>query len=396
MGLLLCTSGNTWANGTAAPEEEEPAEQPPPAMQAPAAESAETEEGLADRVTFGGVISGAYQYEKVNGSDDVNDFDRGAVAVQPEISIKLSEADEVFLKFGFAAGNGLNIDEQPFVLAPWAADLEDDVKDINGSNRNYLLTAWYKHTFSFGEEQTLGITGGIIDAADYLDENEYANDEFTQFMNEALVNAANGFVPGFDVGGTLEWELGGLAIKGVLMRVEENDEGNSYNFYGVQAGYSIETALGAGNYRVLIDATSDDFSAADGDGDGDGDNKESLHGMIFSFDQALGDTLGVWLRFGWSDDDAAVDFKEPYSGGINISGRLWGREQDDIGLGYVQLSGGNQNLDRTRVAEGYVRFGLNEHLAFTLDVQCLDDKYNDDAGDDVDGWIAGARLTVEF
>jgi hypothetical protein len=118
MGLLLCTSGNTWANGTAAPEEEEPAEQPPPAMQAPAVESAETEEGLADRVTFGGVISGAYQYEKVNGSDDVDDFDRGAVAVQPEISIKLSEADEVFLKFGFAAGNSLNIDEQPFVLAP--------------------------------------------------------------------------------------------------------------------------------------------------------------------------------------------------------------------------------------------------------------------------------------
>jgi porin len=178
------------------------------------------------------------------------------------------------------------------------------------------------------------------------------------------------------------------------MRVEENDEGNSYNFYGVQAGYSVETALGAGNYRVLIDATSDDFSAADGDGDGD--NKESLHSLIFSFDQALGDTLGVWLRFGWSDDEAAVDFADLYSGGINISGRLWGREQDDIGLGYAQLSGGNQDLDRTRVAEGYVRFGLNEHLAFTIDAQYMDDKYNDDAGDDVNGWIAGLRLTAEF
>ncbi len=51
-------------------------------------------------------------------------------------------------------------------------------------------------------------TGGIIDSTDYVDENAYANDEYTQFMNEALVNGPNGFAPSYDIGGAVEWEIG--------------------------------------------------------------------------------------------------------------------------------------------------------------------------------------------
>ena len=112
----------------------------------------------------------------------------------PEISITPTENDEIFFLFGFAAGNGLT-GVTPFNLAPWAAALEDDVKDINGRNRDYLLQAWYKHIFEFSEDHTLGLIGGIIDSTDYLDDNEYSNDEYTQFMNEALVNAPNAFLP---------------------------------------------------------------------------------------------------------------------------------------------------------------------------------------------------------
>jgi hypothetical protein len=46
--------------------------------------------------------------------------------------------------------------------------------------------------------------------------------------------------------------------------------------------------------------------------------------------------------------------------------------------------------------EGYVRFGLNEYVALTLDAQYMDDKYVPDEGTNVDGWIVGARMTVEF
>ena len=358
--------------------------------QVPESPGSDRSKGTADKITFSGIIAGAYQYESVSGPPEADDFGRGAMPVQAELSINPTASDEFFFKFGFAAGNGLNTEKHLFALAPWAASLEDDVKNINGRNRDYLLTAWYKHNFTFSEGHTLGITGGIIDATGYLDENRYANDEYTQFMNEALVNGPNAFLPSFDIGGALEWEIGPFAAKGVVMQVGENDEGRSYHFYGIQVGYTLETPIGKGTYRVIADATSDDFSDPDGVG------TEPLKGVIISFDQEIGEVLGAWIRFGTSDDTAIIDFKDLYSGGIDISGKLWGREQDNIGIGYANLSGGNQDIDRAQVAEAYIRFGLNEILALTFDVQYLDDKYKEGAGEDVDGWITGMRVTAEF
>jgi len=346
---------------------------------------------FGSKIKIGGTIAGAYQYENASESEGDDNFGRGAMPIQPEITIQPTESDEIFFKFGFAAGNALNIDKHRFVLSPWAADLEDDVKDINGRNRDYLLTAWYKHTFNIAKPDVkIGVTGGIIDATDYLDENNYANDEFTQFMNEAFVNAPVAFLPSYDIGGAVELEVGNFAAKAVIMQVGENDEGNGYQFYGLQLGYSIDTPFGEGNYRIIFDATSDDFS------DPLGEDEESLKSIVISFDQELGDILGVWVRCGWSDDEASITFENFYSAGINISGKLWGREQDNIGIGYAYLDGGNQEIDETHVFESYIRFGLNDILALTMDIQYMDDEYKEGAGEDVDGWIAGLRLTVEF
>jgi len=110
---------------------------------------------LTEKFSIGGIIAGAYQYQWVDGDDNK---DRGALPFQPEFSFRPTEDDEIYANFGFAAGNGIN-GVTNFHLAPWAADLEDDVKDINGRNRDYLLTVWYKHTFEFGKNNALGLTG---------------------------------------------------------------------------------------------------------------------------------------------------------------------------------------------------------------------------------------------
>ncbi len=346
---------------------------------------------IARHVSIGGVLSGAYQYEWVDGPPDVDDNGRGAISFQPEISITPTEADEIFFLLGFAAGNGLN-GVTPFVLAPWAAGLEDDVKDINGRNRDYLLQAWYKHTFDFSEEHALGLVGGIIDSTDYLDDNAYANDEYTQFMNEALVNGPNAFLPSWDIGGAAEWDLGPFGVRGVYMNVGENDDGNNYNFYALQFNYTLETGLGEGHYRVLVDTTSKAFL------DPEGTSEEQRGSLILSFDQAIGDIFGAWIRFGWQTDDALVNYKGVYSGGVNISGTLWGREQDNIGIGYAYLDGAEQtekSLKNSQVVEAYVNFGLNDYMALTFDLQYMQDKYVLGV-DDVDGWIAGVRMTAEL
>lgn len=348
---------------------------------------------INDKLFIGGVVAGIYQYQSLSDAPDYDSSGRGLLAIQPEVSFTPTENDELFAKFGFGAGNGLMEEgKSPFKLAPWGGDTQDGVKDINGRGRDYLLTAWYKHTFKFSDEHTLGLTGGIIDATDYLDENTFANDEYTQFMNCALVNGPHCFLPSYDLGGAMEWEIGGFSVKGAAMALGTNGEQGEfeepYNFYGLQFGYRLDFGLGEGNYRLLLDTTSDDFRNVAGT------KKERLSSASISFDQQLGDILGLWLRFGWQDDDAAIDYKDSYTGGVNISGSLWGRDCDNIGIGYAHLRGGNLDVDKTDVLEIYGRFALNDIFAITGDVQYMKDSMK--VGDSPSAWIFGLRATAEF
>ena len=123
---------------------------------------------INDKLSIGGIIAGIGQYQSISDAPGFENEGRGILLFEPEINFTPTDKDELFAKFGFGAGNGLNEEGQsPFVLAPWGGNVQDDYKDINGRNRDYLLTAWYKHTFRFNENHTLGITGGIIDATDY-------------------------------------------------------------------------------------------------------------------------------------------------------------------------------------------------------------------------------------
>ncbi len=349
---------------------------------------------INDKFSAGGIIAGVWQYQSIGDAPERFESDgRGLVLFEPEVSFTPTDADEVFVKFGFGAGNGLDGGGQsPFMIPPWGGNVEGDYKDINGRNRDYLLTAWYKHTFSFSEDHTLGLTGGIIDATDYMDENAFANDEYTQFMNAALVNGPHSFLPSFDIGGAVEWDLGAFSVRGAAMALgsngEEGDFEEPYNFYGVQFGYSVDFGLGEGNYRVILDGTSSDFSNVAAN------QKERLSAVTFSFDQQLGEIVGLWLRFGFQDDEAAINYKDIYTGGVNISGNLWGREQDNIGIGYGHLRGGNLDVDHSDVFEVYGRFALNDIFAITGDVQYMKDSMN--FGDSPDGWIFGLRATAEF
>lgn len=135
------------------------------------------------------VLSGAAQCQFLQESADPDSQDKcsGALPFQPSVSYKPTESDEFYFKFGFAAGTGLN-GSSAFIVSPWAAVTEDDVVNINGRNRDYLLTAWYQHNLAVSQTSSLGLAFGIIDSTDYLDENAYTNDEYTQFMNSTLTN----------------------------------------------------------------------------------------------------------------------------------------------------------------------------------------------------------------
>lgn len=65
-----------------------------------------------------------------------------------------------------------------------------------------------------------------------------------------------------------------------------------------------------------------------------------------------------------------------------------------MGNGYAYLDGGNLKNGRSEAVEAYYRLALNDFLALTGDVQCLEGGYVD--ADDVEGCVLSMRAVVEL
>ncbi len=345
---------------------------------------------LNEKLSIEGTLTGVYQYGdlEIKRRDNAG---RGVAVLDLGANFHPTDADEFQVTFSFASGNGLNY-LNLFSLVPYADDLEDDLKDINGRNRDYLLEAWYKHTFSLSKDISLGITGGIIDATAYVDDNKYANCECTQFMNEAFVNHKNVNLPSYDLGGVIELNVSSLSIRALMMNSKfETDEDNfkNYDYYALQLGYTLKTSLGEGNYRVYGFLTSKSFRCWDGE------DVDSLQGFGISADQQLSSIIGVFARVGWQNDAAIIEHEAVYSGGMNINGKLWGRENDEIALGYAYLIGADQaDIDNTNAIEAYTKFKISDFSDITFDIQYIDDNMKRD--EEQKGIIYGVRANAYF
>lgn len=310
-----------------------------------------------------------------------------AAPVQPELRFSPAAAHGLGVRLGFAAGNGLEGDS-PFVIPLWAADLEDGVRDINGGRRDFLLTAWYRFAADLGDDDRLRLTAGIIDGTDFLDGNAFANDEYTQFMNGALVNGPNGFVPSYEPGAAVRWDTGAWSLRAVYMRAGAGETGGRHHYFGGEAGLALHNRFGQGNVRLVLQGTSSDFAAADGPG------RAALRSWVLSVDQELGDRLGLWARFGFQDAEAAILFRSLYSGGLSLHGRTWNRARDQLGIGLAVLPGGNLDVDDAHVFELYYRAELNPRLAATLDLQHVRQSLREGTSDSA--WVAGLRLVLVY
>lgn len=326
---------------------------------------------------------------------------RGAGILDLMVDYKPTQRDALHAWVRFAAGNALN-EIGGIALEPYGDPLEDELQDINGSGRNYLLEAWYRHDFALAEEASLSLTAGIIDAGEYLGENAFADESDAQFMNEAL-ETSNMDMLSYNPGAILELGLKDWSFNLVYTQ-SENEQGSQFNWVSGQAAYRVDTDLGEGNYRFFAFTSDAAFPTAAGTGD-----DERFQGIGLSFDQEFGEIFGGFVRVIWANDNAVVDFNRLWSGGVNISGRLWGREQDNAGIGYAYLEGPpGSELRRGDVAEAYVRFQVTQHLDISLDLQyqrnLLRPEEDDGEDDDVDradpgdprAWIAGLRVNLVF
>jgi hypothetical protein len=336
---------------------------------------------------------GAYRYAFSDNGALINDTMRGSFSVAFLATFFPTLRDTLHARGSFAEGNGLN-KLGGVSVAVNADDLEDDLKNINGRGRDNLLELWYKHTFNTGRKSSLGITLGIVDGTNYIDVNAFAHDHHFQFMNEVFVNRLR--VPTYDPGAVIEFDTDSWHLRGLWMNTQngpKEEGGTEFNYYAVEAGYTIDSYLGQGNYRLLFDITDSKFVNRNVP-----DKLARFKGFGISFDQQLGTTLGGFVRIGAvTDTPASIVFQQLYSGGLNINGSVWNSPQDELGMGYAYLKGvGDQpgDVDYTQVAELYVRFNLNGFSDMSIDLQYVKDRLRNAANPQV--WVFGERFNVYF
>lgn len=358
---------------------------------------------IREWLSVSGTATTVYQWLKMTKGYVDNDTqdktkDRGSAVIDFNISMKPTENDEFFLRASFARGDGLK-DINPFRVSPNADDLFHDLHNINGHSRDHLLELWYSHKFELQKDVSLKFTAGIIDSTAFIDDNAYANDELTQFMNEALVNNPLANLPTYDIGGVVEfeWDKFNLRLVGIRSKNENEEmEIRNYNWIGAQIRYKLETPIGEGNYRVYAYTTNKRFE------NWSADAYRALKGVGVSFDQqVIKDILGAFFRAGWQSDLARIDYNRMLSGGLNLNGSIWGRKDDEVGIGYAYLKSPSKNEEfkHSQVFEGYVKFKLFSYKSFTSDIT-FDYQYIRDRARDSEntkaGNVYGVRLNFNF
>lgn len=349
---------------------------------------------VTEKFSFEANLTWVHQWlEKKRG--DLEDKNKGSLVLDTRFNFKPTEVDEFSLRASLAKENGLK-KVSPFYLSPNADDLRDDLHNINGRSRDHLQELWYARTFNLPGNFTLKGTIGIIDSTAFIDENRFANDELTQFMNEVFVNNPVANLVSYDYGVAFELGKGPVSLKVLGMQSKTEDKRN-YNYYAFQIGYRWETEIGEGNLRVYTFTTDKKFL------DWSENKRKAKKGLGISFDQDLiKDRLGMFVRAGFQDDKPQVDYKSMCSLGVSSKIPFLGKKNITFGLGYAYLKAPSKHdkLKSTKALETYLAIPVYEvekkfSSVLTLDWQYMKDALKENSSDQK-GHIFGFRLNFTF
>jgi len=264
-----------------------------------------------------------------------------------------------------------------------------------------LREAWYKHQW---RSEMIILTIGKYDPTAFFDASAYANDERSQFLASPFVNnptiAFGGDPDGYGFGAVLQLR----PVSGVeaIVGWEEGD-GDFTDFTSrpfTIAELSLQSGWGGreGHYRLY--SWTNGTLQTPYDGGPEADNR----GFGISFDQQFWEHIGAWVRYG-TQNGSIAPFDRFVGGGVDLSGALFGRSSDGIGIGYGSLrisddyatsSGFESNEGYW---EAYYRMGIygegeNQWVTLTPDVQLVSNAGGDGSLDPI--WIWGLRLQAYF
>lgn len=280
------------------------------------------------------------------------------------------------------------------------------------------------------------LTLGRMSVTDIFDNNSYAGDARTQFMNWALM-ANEGFdyaadALGFTTGFAAELNQPDWTLRYGVFQVPKNSNGMAIDLELLNAWqmvtefeYRYTLAGHAGVIRPLAYLTRAHMGKFDEALDNTADPTDLAatrayrmkYGLGLNMEQEIVKDVGAFMRLGWNNDQtepwAFSDVGWTASTGLSIKGSFWSRPDDTYGLagvvsgasraeqeflaagGTLILAGdGALTYGTEDILETYYDFQVTKHVHFALDYQFIDNPaFNRDRGPIS---VLGARVHVEF
>jgi len=283
------------------------------------------------------------------------------------------------------------------------------------------------------------VTAGKFAATDIFDDNAYAHDPRTTFLNWSLWEAAAWDYPadqkGYTDGVAIElnqqdWALRGGWFLQPKIANERDLEPRFWRAFGAVAELETRHELRGepgklrflvfanrahmGNLEQAVALAAETGAAAD---IAAVRNYRWKAGFAVNLEQAVSDDLGVFSRLSWNDGRteawAFTDVDRSFSLGTSLKGTSWRRPNDTIGLAGVvnELSkvhrnffaaggtgilvgDGRLNYAPEGIIEAYYSYRVVEPVALSLDYQFIGNPaYDQDRGP---VHVFAARLHVEF
>lgn len=345
-----------------------------------------------------------------NDKEDVTD---GSYSVDLEIEKEFGDFGLGFVHL--ETGDGAGVEDELELFSNVNRDADDSGNSVS------LTEAWYEQYLL---DNQLTLTAGKINVGSYVDQNEIANDECTQFLGHIFKNAPTIDFPDNNAG--LHALIAPASISWLELEAQVMDGAGDWEdiFDNIFATYQLNIkpqifADLSGNYRAYGWYKHTNYSKW-AEIDNEYSQFEHKYGFGLSCDQQLTDNFTLFTRYGWCNPDvydsgvasssgANFSLEHTCSAGVQLKGNLWGRDQDYIGAAIGMAipsdkykdAGADRKADNEGHFEIYYAWHLNDHLTLSPDLHIIWNPFGSDYivnNERRDGSIAviGCRGQVDF
>ncbi|MBV9516627.1 MAG: carbohydrate porin, partial [Hyphomicrobiales bacterium] len=306
--------------------------------------------------------------------------------------------------------------------------------------RAYIARAFLRQTFGFGGEQEtldeganqigekvdisrLTLTVGKMAVNDIFDNNSYAHDPRSGFMNwSAWEGGAFDYAAdqiGYAVGGAAELNQKDWTLRTGYFLVPKVPNGDDYDTAFFKRGqylmegeerYSLFGQTGkfrltgwlseafSGSFKETVDIPALNLNITQTR------KTRTEYGFVANIEQSVTDNLGLFSRASWRNGRSEImsftDIDKSFSTGGVVKGAIWGRPDDSIGVAGiinglsrdyrqflaagglgVNIGDGQLRYRPETIAETYYAIGITKGIVLTLAYQFVQNPaYNADRG----------------